>query len=97
MLSKLPAFPLESRVARMVGRENVRPPVTDRLQVQFSVEEAERATGITKMQVSRWRKSLADKEKYRDKLIQAAFRKAESRVARMVAREIRSPGYRKAR
>jgi phage N-6-adenine-methyltransferase len=38
---------------------------------------AERDTGISQQQVSRWRKSLADTEKYRARLILAAYRKAD--------------------
>lgn len=44
---------------------------------QFSVDQASEATGITKQQVSRWRKSVSDKPKYRDKLLLAVYRKAE--------------------
>lgn len=40
-------------------------------------ERATDLTGIDKQQVSRWRKSLADIAKYKDKLITAACRKAD--------------------
>lgn len=49
--------------------------VTDR--VTLSREDAEASTGITRMQVSRWRKHLRDKPKYRERMIEAAFRKAD--------------------
>ena len=42
----------------------------------FSVENAEHVTGIANQQVSRWGKYLADKPKYRERLILAAYRKA---------------------
>jgi hypothetical protein len=65
-------------------RENVKPPGPRALNSDrnlFSLDEAERATGIKQVQVSRWRKSLADKEKYRDKMMLATFRKADLAVA----------------
>jgi phage N-6-adenine-methyltransferase len=40
-------------------------------------DRAESATGISQQQVSRWRKHLKDPAKYREKLILAAFRKAD--------------------
>src|SRR6478609_2668131 len=45
--------------------------------VTLTVEVAENRTEITKKQVSRWRKSLRDIPKYRERLIVAAYRKAE--------------------
>ena len=47
----------------------------------FSREQAEAQTGLSQQQVSRWRKRLQDKGKYRDKLIEAAYRKAELKSA----------------
>jgi hypothetical protein len=40
-------------------------------------EDAEKQTGITPQQVSRWRKHTADKAKYRERMILAAYRKAD--------------------
>jgi phage N-6-adenine-methyltransferase len=42
----------------------------------FSVDKAEKLTGITKQQVSKWGKLVADKPKYRGRVILAARRKA---------------------
>lgn len=61
-------------------RENVQPKarpksVPDR--AHFSVDQAEKTTGITKRQVSRWRKGIGNKPKYRERLLLAAYRKAE--------------------
>jgi hypothetical protein len=44
---------------------------------RYSVAEAEELTGITKQQLSRWRKRLQDVPKYRERQILAACRKAE--------------------
>ncbi len=46
-----------------------------------SREKAENQAGITQVQVSRWRKHLADKPKYRDRMILAAYRKADLKPA----------------
>lgn len=43
--------------------------------------DAERLTGILQQQVSRWRKRLGDRDRYRDRMIQAARRAAELRAA----------------
>ena len=43
----------------------------------LSKDIAERDTGISQQQVSRWRKSLLDREKYRDRLILATYRQAD--------------------
>ena len=59
--------------------ENVRPAGQGRNvaeQRQYSVEEAESLTGITKQQVSKWRRRLKEPEKYRDMLYGAAYHKA---------------------
>lgn len=40
-------------------------------------DSLEASTGIKKMQVSRWRKHLADKPQYRERMILAAYRKAD--------------------
>ena len=50
--------------------------VTDRVTVT-SRDDAEAQTGITRMQVSRWRKHLANRAKYREQMILAAYRKAD--------------------
>jgi phage N-6-adenine-methyltransferase len=47
----------------------------------FSMADAEVQTGITNQQVSRWRTRLTDEFKYRERQIQAAFRKAELAAA----------------
>lgn len=47
----------------------------------LSTEVAEAQTGVTQQLVSRWRKRLQDKGKYRDRLVDAAYRKAELRSA----------------
>ena len=57
---------------------------------------AEADTGISQQQVSRWRKSLADPAKYRDRLILAAYRKAglepeEPRLSTSAFRSSRFP------
>ena len=41
----------------------------------FDKDRAESATGISQQQVSRWRKSLRDPQKYRGQLIAAAVPK----------------------
>lgn len=43
----------------------------------FSVDQAQNATGIRQPQVSKWGKRIADKQKYKDQLLAAIFRKAE--------------------
>lgn len=40
------------------------------------MRDAEKLTGISNQQVSRWRKALKDWEKYRGKVAGAAYRKA---------------------
>lgn len=47
----------------------------------LSAEQAEHHTGIGKVQVSRWRKRLKDKDKYRERMLSSAMRKAELMVA----------------
>lgn len=63
--------------------DNVRPPgqgnIADRR--YFSLADAQRQSGITKQQVSRWRKSLEDPQAYHAKLVLAASRKANLEVA----------------
>jgi hypothetical protein len=44
---------------------------------EMTKDRAESATGISAVQVSRWRKHLRDPQKYRDQLIAAACRKAD--------------------
>jgi hypothetical protein len=43
----------------------------------ISAAEAEERTGISQVQVSRWQTRLADEFKYRERQIQAAYRKAD--------------------
>ncbi len=52
-----------------------RPIVADRATID--VAAASTQTGVTKEQVSRWRKHLKDRAKYREKMILAAYRKAD--------------------
>lgn len=42
----------------------------------FSLEQAEKLTGITQQQVSKWKKRLADRDKYRAQLFGVAWKKA---------------------
>lgn len=49
--------------------------------VIIDASKAEELTGISHQQVSRWRKALANRDKYRDKLYQAAWKKAMGEVA----------------
>ena len=60
--------------------ENVRSPGQPKSIVaglrQYSAEEAEKLTGITKQQVSKWRLRLGEIEKYRAMLFGAAYAKA---------------------
>ena len=53
-------------------------------QKRLSVEKAEEATGITKLQTFKWRRRLTDPEKYRAMLFGAAYHKAmaEARARR---------------
>ena len=63
------------------GDDGVQPnhrPVTVADRRQLSVPDAEQETGITKQQVSRWRKCLADVSKYRQQIILATCRKDEA-------------------
>lgn len=62
-------------------RTDGRPAKTLSGRMLLSVDEAERATGITKFRVLRWRKNLADKGKYREKLVKWARLKAEREAA----------------
>jgi hypothetical protein len=48
---------------------------------RFSVADAERLTGFTQQQVSRWRKHLKDPEKYRLRILGAAYRAAFGSLA----------------
>jgi len=43
----------------------------------MNVARAVTETGVTKLQVSRWRKHLRDRPKYRERMILAAYRKAD--------------------
>jgi hypothetical protein len=43
----------------------------------ISAQQAETQSGFSKLQVSRWRKSLDDTDKYREQQILAALRKAD--------------------
>lgn len=61
------------RRVRGTGNPNL-PIVTERVTIAATVLEAE--SGIGKMQVSRWRKSLADPDAYHLKMVLAACRKA---------------------
>lgn len=59
--------------------ENVRPPGQGRNisdQKYFSAEQATEVTGVTPVQVSRWKQRLADAEKYRAMLYGVAYAKA---------------------
>lgn len=60
-----------------VRRPGNQPIITDTDIIGLSVEAMTEMTGITPMQVSRWRKGLKDIQKYREKMIIAAYRKAE--------------------
>ena len=62
-------------------RTDGRPAITLSGRMLLSVDEAEHATGITKFRVLRWRKDLADKGKYREKLVKWARLKAEREAA----------------
>jgi phage N-6-adenine-methyltransferase len=56
------------------GREDQRNPVVARRQQQvLTVADAVAQTGVTKQQVSRWRKRLADEEAYREILRETAY------------------------
>jgi len=44
------------------------------------VDDAEKHTGFTHQQVSKWCKRLADRPKYRDALVGAAYRAAMGEV-----------------
>ena len=83
--------------AEFVGwwKENVRPAGQGRNvaeQRQYSVEEAEALTGITKQQVSKWRRRLKEPEKYREMLFGAAYYKAMAE-ANTAARAQRTPTF----
>ena len=58
----------------------------DRHDQRLSMEEAEELTGVKQWQVSRWRTALDHENAYRDKIIEAAQRKA-LRLVQMVAGE----------
>lgn len=51
----------------------------------FSLPDAESLTGITHQQVSRWAKALGDRDKYREKLYGAAYKKAMGETAHYLA------------
>ena len=63
----------------LVGRERLNKTGTNQHSVVtdgvMTRDRAESATGISAMQVSRWRKSQRDPQKYRDQLIAAACRR----------------------
>jgi ParB family chromosome partitioning protein len=50
--------------------------ITDPLSCPIPADRAEELTGISTMQVSRWRKNLKDRDKYRVRLFGAAYQKA---------------------
>jgi hypothetical protein len=60
---------------------NTRSPIIVSRPDTMDVAAATAETDVTKLQVSRWRKSLADRERYRARIILAAYRKADLRPA----------------
>lgn len=67
-----------TKVRRKGGEGGVQ---CDNAESALSVEQAENLTGISQQQVSRWRKHLQDKPKYRDRLMSSARRKADLEAA----------------
>lgn len=63
------------KVSVRIGENQFTEVVTDAV-TTLPADRAESMTGITKKQVSRWRKKLSDPKKYREQLILAAYRKA---------------------
>lgn len=57
----------------------------------LSRESAEKLTGITQQQVSRWRRRLKEPEKYREMLYGAAYHKAMAEANTMAANWLRDP------